>query len=86
MKTHWERYGDLFSMAITGDLTTPGVFYTLMQDIDVVVHVVAVSLVLLGQPYNVPVTHGAFCKPLPDGTGNYSFEEDVVLPAIKETQ
>ena len=32
------------------------------------------------------MAHGALCKPLPDGTGNYSFEEDVVLPAIKGTQ
>ena len=43
MKTTRERYGDLFSMTITGDLTVPGTFDTAAQDVDVVIHVASVS-------------------------------------------
>ena len=42
MKTRREKYGELFSMAITGDLTTPDVFDDLVQDVDVVMHVASV--------------------------------------------
>lgn len=43
MKTRREKYGELFSMAITGDLTDPDVFDDLVQDVDVVIHVASVS-------------------------------------------
>jgi hypothetical protein len=44
MKTRRAKYGDLFSMGITGDLTAPDVFDDVVQDVDVVIHVASVSL------------------------------------------
>jgi len=43
MKTRRTKYGELFSMAITGDLTTPNAFDDLLQDVDVVIHVASVG-------------------------------------------
>jgi len=42
MKIHRAKYGDLFSMVITGDLTAPDVFDDFVQDVDVVIHVASV--------------------------------------------
>jgi len=39
IKSRRAKYGDLFFMAITGDLTTPNVFDNVVQDVDVVIHV-----------------------------------------------
>jgi hypothetical protein len=44
MKTRRAKYGDLFSMAIVGDLTAPDVFDDVVQDVDVVIHVASVGL------------------------------------------
>lgn len=44
VKTRREKYGDLFSMAITGDLAAPDVFDEVVKDVDVVIHVASVSL------------------------------------------
>ena len=43
MKARREKYGDLFSIVITGDLTTPNVFDDVVQDVDVVMHLASVS-------------------------------------------
>jgi hypothetical protein len=43
MKSRRAKYGDLFSMAITGDLTAPDIFDDVVQDVDVVIHVASVS-------------------------------------------
>ena len=43
MKTRRAKYGELFSMAITGDLTTPDAFDDVVQNVDVVIHVASVS-------------------------------------------
>ena len=43
MKAHRAKYGDLFSMVITGDLTAPDVFDDVVKDVDVVMHVASVS-------------------------------------------
>ena len=43
MKTRRAKYGDLFSMAITGELTAPNVFDDVVKDVDVVIHVASVS-------------------------------------------
>lgn len=43
MKTRRAKYGELFSMAITGDLAAPDVFDDVVQDVDVVIHVASVS-------------------------------------------
>ena len=43
MKARRAKYQDFFSMAITGDLTTPGVFDDVVKDVDVVIHVASVS-------------------------------------------
>lgn len=43
MKTDRKQYGDLFSMVITGDLTSPGIFDSAVQDVDIVIHVASVS-------------------------------------------
>jgi nucleoside-diphosphate-sugar epimerase len=85
MKTRRAKYGDLFSMVITGDLTAPNVFDDVVRDVDVVIHVASVSYL-----------HCIVCsmiqwltwivQPLPDGTGISSFEQELVLPAIKGTQ
>ena len=43
VKASREKYGDLLSMAITGDLTAPGVCDDFVQDVDVIVHVASVG-------------------------------------------
>jgi len=43
MKARRAEYGDLFSVAITGDLTAPDVFDDVVKDVDVVIHVASVS-------------------------------------------
>ena len=48
MKTCRKKYGDLFSMAVTGDLAIPDAFDTLAQDIGVVIYAATVGLVLSG--------------------------------------
>ena len=43
MKTSRERYGDLFPMTITGDLTTSDAFDDVVQNVDVIIHIASVS-------------------------------------------
>ena len=87
MKTRREEYGDLFTMVITGELTDPGVFDTLVQDVDVVIHIASMSLFSSRSLIDDPVTDRELCYQLvPVGIENSGFEQDVILPAIKGTQ
>ena len=61
MKTRREKYGDLFTMAITGELTDPGVFDAIVQDVDVVIHVASVSFFPSRSPVHDPATDGGLC-------------------------
>ena len=49
-------------MAIIGDLTAPGAFDNLVQDVDVVVHVASVSSLPPRCPFNVPVIDEELCS------------------------
>lgn len=86
MKARREKYGDFFSMAITGELSAPGVFDTLVQDVDVVIHVASVSLLSSRLAFDNPATYAELFKPVPSGTGTSDFEQDILIPAIKGTR
>ena len=63
MKARRAKYGDLFSMVITGDLTAPDVFDDVVKDVDVVIHVASVSSSPSYYLFGDPVADIGLCSP-----------------------
>ena len=63
MKARRAKYGDLFSMVITGDLTAPDIFDDVVKDVDVVIHVASVSSSPSYYLFGDPVADIGLCSP-----------------------